>query len=123
MAIAHTISRGSRREALREGLRSASIGPVQHVQRLQRRRRGRHGRFGCALRGGFVREERGGGDREEARSILTRERVDDKVVGLDAKRLFDLELVCGVVHDEVESLEDRDEHELHLLPCEGTALS
>ena len=70
-----------------------------------------------------MRKEPGRGDREQARSILTRERVNDKVVRLDAQRLFDLELVCGVVHDEVEALEDGDEHELHLLPCEGTALS
>ena len=124
----HTVRGRVRGEPLRERLRAPGIRPVQDEQRLHvRRLRLRRTRpspvnvLTLASRGNCGRE-RGRGDREQAGLVLARDRVDVELVGLDGERLLDLELVRGVVHDEVEALQDRDERDLRLLPGERPAL-
>lgn len=63
------------------------------------------------------------GARDElVRAGLARDSADEEVLRLDAQRLLHLQLVRGVVHDEVEVLEDRHEGNLGLLPRERAAL-
>ena len=111
-------------EALRERLRASGVRPVQHEQRLQIRRvhprRGVRPLYRRIVRA--PRHERRRGDREQAGPVLARDGVYVEIVGLDGERLLDLELVRGVVHDEVEALQDGHERELCLLPCELVAL-
>lgn len=58
----------------------------------------------------------------EPSTVLAGYRVDEEVVRFDRKRLFELELVRWVAHDEVESLQEGDQGELHLLPRKWAAL-
>ncbi len=62
------------------------------------------------------------GDSEEAGLVLARDGADVKVLWFDAERLLELELVVGVVHDQVEVLEDRHQRDLAFLPGESATL-
>ena len=120
--MTRTMNRGGRRESLGEGLRSASIGPVQHVQRLRPIGPVHRARITFMGRRRALVEERGRGRREQASSAFSRDRVNEEVVRLDRQGLFKLKLVCRIAHDEIKALEDGDECELYFLPGEGAAL-
>ncbi len=48
--------------------------------------------------------------------------MDVEVLGFYSKRLFEFEVITGVVHDEVEALDDVDDDHLCFLPCEWASL-
>lgn len=54
--------------------------------------------------------------------LISWDSVAVEVVGLDRKRLLDVELILRVRELEVELLEDHDESQDTLLPCKRTSL-
>lgn len=48
--------------------------------------------------------------------------MDVEAIGLDGQCLLVLEVVCWVLHDNVEPLQDVDEDDLDFLPGEGATL-
>ena len=120
------MSRSSTRDPLRKRLRRARIRAIHHIQlMLQLRLRLLARGLLSAARGGLLRERdesRGGRNCEGFGGALARDGVNEEVLGLDGERLLELELVRGVVHDEIETLKDGDERELRFLPCERAAL-
>ena len=113
-----TMRRGTRHESLGKRFRTTGVRPIEHVQRVEvgvctSCDRGRGSTDGVRLR-----PRRSG---SEAWAILTRNGVNMEVVRLNSNGLLYLELVVGVVHDEVEVLENCHHSELSLLPGERTA--
>lgn len=48
--------------------------------------------------------------------------MDIEIVRLYGQRLLESEIVGGIVHDEIETLQETDQGDLYFLPCKRTAL-
>ena len=97
-------------------LRTSSNNPVGAIDfRASLRTFGVEGSIASAEKTGRRRSQ----DRRLSR---TRDCVDVEVVWLDRQRLLELEVVRGVVEDEVEALQEVHYRDLDLLPGEWAAL-